>query len=64
MHLTIFGDDFLAMSISHTWKFPWREFLKIGRNVARESIYNLVKTNSVFIEQFMRYVCFCGDGFF
>ncbi len=38
--------------------------LKIGKNVAGEPIYNLVKTNCVFIERFMRYVCFCGDSFF
>ncbi len=38
--------------------------MKIGRSVAREPIYNLVKTDYVFIELFMRYVRFCGDGFF
>jgi hypothetical protein len=38
--------------------------VKIGRSVAREPIYNMVKTDCVFIERFMHYVYFCGDGFF
>ncbi len=38
--------------------------MKIGRSVAGELIYNVVEIDCVFIERFMRYVCFCGDNFF
>ncbi len=37
--------------------------MKIGRSVAGEAIYNLIETDCVFIERFMRYVHFCGDDF-
>jgi hypothetical protein len=37
--------------------------LKISKIVAKEPIYNLAKIDCVFIERFMRYGCFYGDGF-
>ncbi len=52
------------INFSDKWKFPWRKLLKIGRSVLGESIYNLVETNCVFVERFMCYIRFCGDGFF
>ncbi len=55
---------FHNINFSDKWKFPSRKLLKIGRSVVGESIYNLVETNYVFIEQFMHYVRFCGDNFF
>jgi hypothetical protein len=65
VHSTVFGDGFPTMSISQiSGKFPWRKLLRIGRSVVGEPIYNLLKTDCVFIERFMRYVSFYSDGFF